>query len=643
MNTQIIILGGGYAGVLTAKKLAKRLKKNDAVDILLIDKRPFHTMLTELHEVAANRVDEESIKIDFKKIFAGRRVRFILDTIKDVDLDAKKLIGTQAQYPYDYLVIASGSKPTCFGVPGALEHAFHLWSYEEAVALREHILRMFRTAVCQPDEKMRRALLTFVVIGAGLTGVEMMGELAEWIPELCDKFMVPRDEVRLVLCDALPKIMPVLPEKVAHKARRRLEKMGVEIFLGMDAVEITPESVTLGKSSPVCLPSHTVIWNAGVESSDIAYCMNTEKVGRGRIVVDENLRIPGREDVYVIGDNMFFIPEGEQAPVPQMVENCEQSAPVAVNNILFSLGLRPALSKYQPSFHGMMVSVGGRYACAYVGTPKRMFSLASFFAMIAKHFINILYFLQVAGWNKCWSYSMYEIFKIRKRRSIFGGHFGNQAPVFWKVPLRIWVGFIWLSQALHKFLTLLQTGDRTKIFPITFPVAGAVTDAASAASATVQSAADAVSAATGSVSEAVASLTGVGWLDWLIDWGSNWVAVATPIPHFIQPFVDWSLLTFIKPINEVFQVTMLILLFLIAGSFITGTLMPLSTILSGIVCVMIYLSGMAGREIVWLLAAAVVLFGNSGMSFGLDYYLLPLIKRGLKKWNFTKKWYLYND
>lgn len=684
MKKRIIILGGGYGGVLAAKKLEKKLKKNDDVEIMLIDRRPFHTMLTELHEVAANRVDEESIKIDFSKIFAKRRVKVVLDTIQGMDLNAKTLTGKDETYNFDYLIVASGSKPTCFGLEGAVKHAFHLWSYEEAVALREHTLRMFRSASCETDPALRREMLSFVVIGAGFTGVEMMGELAEWVPELCQKFDIPREEIKLTLCDVLPKIMPVLPEKVANKAKRRLEKMGVELILGTAVTDITETAVVLGDKT---LPTRTAIWNAGVESSEIAYCVDAEKVGRGRIKVDEHLRIPGYDYAYVIGDNMFYIPEGEKDPVPQMVENCEHAAPVAANNILHSLGLSKELQSYHPKFHGMMVSIGGRYACAWVGFPGHMFSLASMFAMIAKHFINVIYFVQVAGWNKCWSYAMYEIFKVRQRRSIFGGHFANPAPVFFKVPLRMWVGFIWLAQASHKLFALLESGDKTRIFPISFPAAagaanavsaasGAAADAVSAASDAVSSASgavseavsaasgaaaeavsaasgavsdvvtaasDAVTAASGVVADAAASLTGLPWLDGLIDWGSNWNAVATPIPAFMKPFVDWSLVTFIQPINEVFQVTMLVVLFLLAGSFVTGTLMPISSVVSAVVCVMIYLSGMAGREIVWIFLASIVLFGNSGMSFGVDYYLQPWIKKGLKKWSFTKKWYLYND
>ena len=133
---RVVVLGAGYSGVLTAKKLAKKLSQ---ATITIIDKKPYHTMLTELHEVAANRVDEDSIKMELKEIFAHRDVRVVLDRIINFDVDNKVLEGEASSYEYDILVLAAGSKPTFFGVEGASEHSHTLWSFEDAVILREHI------------------------------------------------------------------------------------------------------------------------------------------------------------------------------------------------------------------------------------------------------------------------------------------------------------------------------------------------------------------------------------------------------------------------------------------------------------------------------------------------------------------------
>ncbi len=155
MTKKVVVLGGGYAGVLTAKHIEKQAKKKKIADleITLIDKNPYHTMLTELQEVAANRVDEDSIKMNLKKIFEGRKVNVVVDEITSIDKGNNKLVGKAKEYNYDYLVLGSGSKPTFFGTPGAEENSFQLWSFDDAVKIKEHTLRMFRAAEGEPDAK----------------------------------------------------------------------------------------------------------------------------------------------------------------------------------------------------------------------------------------------------------------------------------------------------------------------------------------------------------------------------------------------------------------------------------------------------------------------------------------------------------
>lgn len=172
---EIVVLGAGYGGVLTAKKLAKRFKKDQDIRIRLIDRKPFHTMMTELHEVAAGRVDEDAIKMDLKKIFAGLKVEIVLDEITNVDFKSNKLQGKRDTYKYDHLVIGTGCKPSFFGIPGAEEHSFSLWSFEDAVKLKQQIRQMFMDATKLSDPDKRKQMLTFVVVGAGFTGVEMIG------------------------------------------------------------------------------------------------------------------------------------------------------------------------------------------------------------------------------------------------------------------------------------------------------------------------------------------------------------------------------------------------------------------------------------------------------------------------------------
>ncbi|NLN47059.1 MAG: FAD-dependent oxidoreductase [Clostridiaceae bacterium] len=231
MGKRIVILGAGYAGVLTAKKLAKRLRKTEDVTITLIDKNSYHTMLTELHEVAAGRVDEASVRISLQRIFAGRRVELVTDTIRSVDYAGRQVKGDRAVYEYDYLVLATGSQPACFGIPGVEEYSWKLWSYQDAVRLKAHILDCFRRAVSESDPEEKKRLLTFYIAGAGFTGAEMAGELAEWVPILCEEFGLSRSEVEIVAFDLLDRVVPTFPSKLSDKAQRRMEKMGVRVML----------------------------------------------------------------------------------------------------------------------------------------------------------------------------------------------------------------------------------------------------------------------------------------------------------------------------------------------------------------------------------------------------------------------------
>ena len=325
--------------MLTAKKLEKKLRKEE-VSISIIDKNPFHTMLTELHEVAANRVEEDSIKMSLKKIFAGRNVNVILDTVNQIEFDKHVVYGKEKSYEYDYLVIAAGSKPTFFGVPGAEEFSYKLWSYEDAVLLKERILNQFRKASCETNLEEKKKLLSFYIVGAGFTGVEMAGELGEYIPILCEEFEIERSLVKIVDVDILKRTVPILPEKLSEKVEKRLTKMGVSVQLETSVVGIEDGFIVLKKGDETNRESAgTVIWTAGIESAEITreISKSLPTSGRGRIEVDKYLRSPKREDVYVVGDNMMYIPEGEESPVPQMVENCEQSADVAAHNITASI------------------------------------------------------------------------------------------------------------------------------------------------------------------------------------------------------------------------------------------------------------------------------------------------------------------
>lgn len=623
-NKKIVVLGAGYAGVLVAKKIEKKLrkaKKLDHVDITIIDKNPFHTMLTELHEVAAWRVDEENIRLDIKKIFAGRKVNVVQDNIVETDYKNNTLIGEGGNYEYDHLVMSSGCKTTFWGVKGAEEYSFPLWSFQEAVTLRDHIMKMFREASIEKDINRKKELLTFFVVGAGFTGVEMVGELAELAPILCKRFHIDPELVNINIIDMLPGPMPFLHKKAIDRAIKRLDKMNVNQIYNASVKEVKEKGLEFevaGKTNYV--KSETIIWVAGTEGSDIA--MQSEDLGiveksRGRIQTDKHLRSVQYPNVYVAGDNMFFIPEGEERPVPQMVENCEHCAPIIAKNIIAEAFGGEPTEEYKPAFKGAMVCIGGRYGTAYGGLPGKFMVFPSFIAMFAKHFINILYFVQVLGWNKVFKYIKAQFFTIRDDRSFVGGHFSNRTPVFWTVPLRMMAGVYLLYLAYRR--TQLGWIDGPLLHDVFYDIAASFRPIAPG------------------------SLTDIGLFDYarltihivnesMLAW-FRFVPVDLFLQNFVvnshnsQMFWQWSIIIF----EALIGLALIVGLFtkLAALGLIAWAVIALSTV------------GLSIHQF-WMPFAAIAFF-TAGRVFSLDYYVGPWLAKKWKKIPFVQKWYLYND
>lgn len=661
---KVVVVGAGYAGVLTAKKLAKKFKNDSNVSITIIDKNPYHTMLTELHEVAAGRVAEESIRLNLKKIFAKRQVEVVLDTVTSIDFEKKSVVGEAGQYPYDYVVLAAGSQPTYFGVEGAREHAFKLWSYDDAILLRDHIENCFYEASREKDEQKKKELLTFYVVGAGFTGVEMIGELAEYVPVLSQRYHINPEEVTMVNVDVLPKAVPILPDKLSKKVENRLEKMGVTLKYGYGVVAITEDSIRYKKDDEIFeAKTKTAVWAAGIESADLTNGVAKElpSQGRGRIEVNDYLNTPTRPEVYVVGDNMMFVNKEDNRPVPQMVENCEQSSSIAAHNLAIDLGKSGEKKIYEPKFHGVMVCVGGRYGVAHVGPSKHLFSLPSFLAMFAKHFINMIYYLQVLGWNKIFSYMKHEFFTVRHDRSFVGGHFSNKTPSFLLVLLRMWLGAVWVFEGLHKvvegwmekpmlegffsgasgwFDSIVNSQEVSRVINVVASASPVGTDAMGAATVAAEG----------------TSGAGVALMNWdilglirIIFVSGKPLGSATLADYAIKldiPIMNWFVDTVILSSDGMqlfMQASIVIIEILIGLALIGGLFATPSAGVSLILQFMFVCTTGLYLSTLWMVFAGIAVLIGSGRIFGFDYYVMLPLKKAWAKIPFMKKWYLYHD
>ena len=572
---RIAIIGAGYGGVHSAKLLGKKFKKNENVEITLIDRNPYHTLMTELHEIAGGRVDIDSVKVDLKKIFHRSKVKIVTEEVQKIDLKNQSLTTDYNEYSYDYLIIGTGSEPADFGVPGVKDNAFSLWSLNDAIKIKHHIENMFKLASKERNAKKRQAMLTFAVAGAGFTGIEMIGELVEWKKKLSLEYNVDESEVKLLVVEAMGRILNILDEEGAKKTFNWLTRHGVEILTNAPITQVSTDEVTLKDGRKIS--TNTLIWTCGIQGNSFCSNIGLTLTNRCRINANEYMQALDKENVYVVGD-CAWIEEGESKSLPQIVEAALQTAETAAHNIAADIEKKDK-KVFKSSYHGFMVSVGSHYAVANLNGIK----LSGFFAMLMKHIVNLHYLFGVGGFYLILKYLSHEFFNIEDRRSFVGGHLSAKSSTLWLVVLRLYIGSMWLYEGIKK----INEGWFKEIKVPMF-----LSDATSAASETAESAANAVKP-----------------------------LLENP------PAIFTSFMNILKPFGFQFQVMIVLAEIGIGLAIIAGLFTFLASAASVFLCVNFILSAMAGIEILWFIFGGIALMGGAGRAFGLDYFVMPWLAK----------------
>lgn len=629
MSKKVLIVGAGYAGIEAALTLNKK-KKRDKIEITLIDKNPYHTLLTEIHEVAGNRVSEEAVRIPLRSIFKYTDVKLVMDEIKEFDLDNNTLRSEDNEYHYDYLILALGSTPNFFGIPGLKEHAFTLWSFEDAVRIREHIKRTFILAEQEKDSEKRKRLLTFVVAGAGFTGVEMIGELAIWVKSLCKEHNIPRKDVRLVIVDMLPRILNTLNEKNAAKAHQYMEKkLGIEIMTSTKILEATEKGLVVEGGF---IETATIIWAAGVRSSMDVENIDAEKLGNAkRLAVDEFGRTK-HKNVYVAGDISGLLDENNKF-YPAMVENAIQTGHGVAMNILNDIRGKDQ-NKITVKMHGTMVSVGNYFAVSEILGRN----LPVWLSIVMKFLVNIHYLWEITGFRGAAVYLYHEVLDRRQHKNLIEKHYTTDMRAWWTTPLRLFLGGMWLYEGIKKALEGWFTTPKLAEF--------------------LGMAADSQSAATGSalyltkVEETFSIKTGI--INFLLGTESKVVegtAISAVnfakvelfhfgdfnlVPWFLRNVVLASdgLAMFFQVLVVILEIGIGLLLFGGALSFIA------SAISLGLLAMFVTSTGLY-MDTWWMVFASIAVMGGAGRAFGLDYYLIPWLNNIWESWWKTRRFRLF--
>lgn len=310
---KVLVLGAGYGGLQTVTKLQKELSADEA-DITLINKNKYHYEATWLHEASAGTLNYEDLIYPIESVIKEDKVKFINAEVTKIDRNAKKVETNHGIYDYDILVVALGFESETFGINGMKDYAFQIENIETARKLSRHIEDKFANYAASKEKDDKD--LAILVGGAGFTGIEFLGELTERIPELCNKYGVNQNKVRVTCVEAAPKMLPMFSDELVNYAVNYLEDRGVEFKIATPIVACNEKGFVVKiNDQEQQLEAGTAIWAAGVRGSKLME-ESFEGVKRGRIVTKQDLTIEGHDDIFVIGDVSAFIPAGEERPLP---------------------------------------------------------------------------------------------------------------------------------------------------------------------------------------------------------------------------------------------------------------------------------------------------------------------------------------
>ena len=361
---RVVIIGAGFGGLQAVHQL-----RGAAVDITLIDRRNHHLFQPLLYQVATASLSPSEIAWPIRHLVRGRpEVRTILGEVTGVDVDGRAVMLGGARIGYDTLLVATGARHAYFGHDDWEPFAPGLKDIDDATAIRRRVLSAFEKAEVEPDPAVRQALLTFVIVGAGPTGVELAGTIAELAHQtMAGEFRaLNTKEARVILVEAGPRALAAFPEDLSDYARRALERLGAQIRTGQAVTACDADGVSLGDER---IPAKTVIWAAGVQASPAAIWLGAEADRAGRVMVAPDLTLPGHPEIFVVGDTARLDAWNGQ-PLPGIAPAAKQQGRHVADTIRARLeGKRgPGLFRYKHA--GSLATIGKRAAVIDFGWIK---------------------------------------------------------------------------------------------------------------------------------------------------------------------------------------------------------------------------------------------------------------------------------
>lgn len=372
---RVVVVGGGFAGLYAAMGLNRRLGYSRSLEITLIDKRNYFLFPPLLPSAAAGTIETRQVSYPFRRIFETTNIAFRKMTVTSIDPRAqtvtgvvevnedpvtRQLIGREAVFPYDYLVFAPGSTSQTFGTKGASQHAFFMRELNDAVRLRNQVISCFERAAVLDDPDAQRELLTFVVVGAGPTGIETATEIYDLIEQVLQRRYpeVDRSLAEVLLVQSGKQVLPGWDESIVKMTDAQLRRMGLKLLLGDRVSEVGPNFVRVGEQK---IMARTVVWAAGVRPSDLARTSGLNLDATGRVEVGQDCRAKGFENVFVLGDVARFVDPRTGKDLPPLGQVAFQQGAHTAKNLVRMLCGRSTKPFRYFNFGGL-VSVGEHFA-----------------------------------------------------------------------------------------------------------------------------------------------------------------------------------------------------------------------------------------------------------------------------------------
>ncbi|GAA0440609.1 NAD(P)/FAD-dependent oxidoreductase [Lentibacillus halophilus] len=385
---KIVVLGAGYAGMMTTKRLMQKLRPEEA-ELVLVNKHNYHYQTTWLHQVAAGTVNPNQARMMISDVINPNRVNLIYDDVIDVKKDDHRVVLKNSEITYDYLVISLGFETNTFGIKGMEKNAFSITDIESSRMIREHL--DYKFAKYSSSDQPKDEDLNILVGGGGFTGIEFVGELAEKVPELCKKYDVPRNKARIINVEAAPSILPGFNNELIDYTRRSLEDRGVEFMEGAKINECKKNSFVIGDDNEE-VKAGTIVWTGGVTGNSLLSKAGFD-ITKGKVTVNGDMRAPGEENIFILGDCAWVMDEEKGKPFPPTAQAAMQHADTCSNNLRALLHNEP-LDKFVFDDKGTVASLGQSDAMGTIFNDTKLYGKP---AVSMKKVIDNRYLFMLGG------------------------------------------------------------------------------------------------------------------------------------------------------------------------------------------------------------------------------------------------------